>query len=81
MKANQIAAIKKLEAAFLSCKRAGLTMCGIDDSLFVTVDGDEFEDEVRAMSGPEAMLNRANSGHQDTNTIKTYGVYRDSGAT
>lgn len=81
MKTNQIAAFKKLEAAFLSCKRAGLVMCGIDDSIYVTVDDDDFDDQVRERSSPEAMLNRSNSGHEDTETIRTYGVYRDSGAT
>lgn len=79
MKANQFAAIKKLEAALLSCKRAGLTICGIDDNLFITVNDEAFANASLSQSGCEAMLQRANSGDTNTETVKHYGVYSDSG--
>jgi len=79
MKKNQLAAIKKLEAALLSCKRAGLVLCGIDSNLHVTVDDDALQDEIRSRSSCEAILERANTGHEDTDTVKSYGIYLDSG--
>lgn len=79
MKANQQAAIKKLEAALLSCKRAGLVLAGIDDNLFVTVDDAEFKASIKLSSACEVMLERHNTGHQKTESVKHYGCYRDSG--
>lgn len=79
MKKNQLEAIKQLEAAFLRIKRAGLVMVGIDDNLHVTVADDSLNDEMNARSGCEAILERANTGHKGTDTVKHYGVYLDSG--
>lgn len=79
MKKNQLAALKKLEAALLSCKRAGLVLVGIDSNLHVTVADDALQDEIRRRSSCEAILERANTGHEDTDTVKSYGIYLDSG--
>lgn len=79
MKKNQIDAIKQLEAAFLRIKRAGLVMVGIDDTLHVTVADDALQDELNARSGCEAILERSNTDHKNTDTVKHYGVYLDSG--
>lgn len=79
MKKNQMEAIKKLEAALLSIKRAGLVLVGIDSNLHVTVADDALQDEIRARSSCEAILERANTGHEDTDTVKSYGAYLDSG--
>lgn len=78
MKANQLAAIKKLQAALLSCKRANLAMCGVEDSLFIVALDDEFEEESRDRSACEVMLHRHNTGG-DVEAVKHYGVYLDSG--
>lgn len=79
MKKNQLEAIKQLEAALLRIKRAGLVLVGIDDNLFATVADDALQDEMRARSGCEAILERANTGHEGTDSVKTYGIYLDSG--
>lgn len=79
MKPNQLAAIKKLEAALLSIKRAGLSMVGIDDSLFASLNDDDLAAESRRWSACEAVLERANTGHKGTASVKHYGVYLDSG--
>lgn len=79
MKKNQMEAIKQLEAAFLRIKRAGLVMVGIDGNLHVTVADDALQDEMRARSGCEAILERNNTDHKGTDTVKHYGVYLDSG--
>jgi hypothetical protein len=79
MKQNQADAIKQLEAALLRIKRAGLVMVGIDDSLFVTVKDAALQDEMDARSGCEAILERNNTGHENTETVNHYGVYLDSG--
>lgn len=79
MKKNQMEAIKQLEAALLRIKRAGLVLVGIDSNLHVTVADEALQDEIRATSSCEAILARANGDHEDTDTVKTYGVYLDSG--
>jgi hypothetical protein len=79
MKKNQLEAIKQLEAALLRIKRAGLVMVGVDDTLFATVADDALQDEMRARSGVEAILARANANHEGTDAVKHYGVYLDSG--
>jgi hypothetical protein len=79
MKKNQIAAIKKLEAALLSIKRAGLVLVGIDDNVFASVDDEDLENEMRRSSSCEAILARSNSDHGGTTHVKHYGCYRDSG--
>lgn len=79
MKKNQLEAIKQLEAALLRIKRAGLVMVGIDDTLHVTVADDALQAEMNARSGCEAIFERSNTGHENTDTVKHYGVYLDSG--
>lgn len=79
MKPNQMAAIKKLESALLSCKRAGLVLVGIDDNLFATVKDHAFQEEMRNKSACEAALERNNAGHELTDTVEHYGAYLDSG--
>lgn len=80
-KPNQLAAIKKLEAALQSCKRAGLVLAGIDNTLHATVRDDDFADQARSQSSCEAMLERECEGHPLHCTVKDYGCYLDSGAT
>lgn len=79
MKKNQVEAIKQLEAALLRIKRAGLVLVGIDSNLHITVADDALQDEMRSTSSCEAILARANGDHEGTDTVKTYGVYLDSG--
>ncbi|WP_153785320.1 hypothetical protein [Pseudomonas sp. EMN2] len=80
LKQNQKDAIKKLEQALLSCKRAGMAIVGCDDSLLITVADDDLVESSARDSTVEAILRRAN--YEDTAwKVKSYGVYRDSGAT
>lgn len=79
MNTAQKAAIKALEAAFLLLARSNMVMVGVDDNLIVTVEDDELEREVRNSSSCEAVFARDNRNHPGTTTIKTRGVYRDSG--
>lgn len=79
MSPKQQEAIKQLEASLLRIKRAGLVMVGIDDSLFVTVKDEALQGEMDARSGCEAILERNNTGHENTETVNSYGVYLDSG--
>lgn len=79
LKPNQLAALKKLEAALLSCKRAGLVLAGIDDGLHATVEDAEFIEAAQRDSTCEAMLARNNAGHPLHHSVKHYGCYRDSG--
>lgn len=79
MKPNQLAALKKLEASLLAVKRAGLVLCGIDNSLHATVADGSFEETAASSSACEAMLARANDSHSLYREIKHYGSYRDSG--
>jgi hypothetical protein len=76
---KQLAAIRQLEASLLGIKRAGLAMVGIDDSLLITVKDSALQSEMDARSGCEAILERNNTGHEDTETVNHYGVYLDSG--
>ena len=75
---NQKAAIKKLEAAFLSCLRARLVFCGVDDNLLCTSDTVEFRDNAKASSACETILKLDNNGGE-VKFIKTYRAYLDSG--
>lgn len=79
LKPNQLAALKKLEAALLSCKRAGLVLAGIDDGLHATVNDGEFIEESRRYSSCEAMLHRNNLDHPLSYNVKHHGCYLDSG--
>ena len=79
MKPNQLAAIKKLEAALLSIKRAGLVLVGIDDNVYASVNDEALENEMRRSSSCEAILARSNSDHDGTTHVRHYGCYRDSG--
>lgn len=79
MKKNQIEAIKKLEAALLSIKRAGLVLVGIDGSLLASVNDEALKAERRSRSGVEAILDRINSDHPGTMAVSHHGSYMDSG--
>jgi len=79
MKPNQIAAIKKLEAALLSIKRSGLVLVGVDDNLFASLADQALAEESRNLSSVEAIVQRHNTGHTGTESVKHYGAYRDSG--
>ena len=76
---KQLAAIRQLEAALLGIKRAGLVMVGVDDNLFATVSDGALQDEIRERSSCEAILQRSNIGHANTESVKHYGIYLDSG--
>lgn len=79
MKPNQIAALKKLEAALLCVKRAGLVLVGIDDGLHAAVEDAEFIEAALRDSAVEAMLERNNESHALHHVVKHYGCFRDSG--
>lgn len=79
MNTAQKTAIKALEAAFLLLARSKLVMVGSDDTLIVTVEDDELEGEMRYSSTCEVLRARENRKHPGTTTIKTRGVYRESG--
>lgn len=81
LKPNQQAALKKLEAALLSVKRAGLVLVGCDDGLLATVNDEALADEMQQSSGVEAILARYNYQADAAWSVKHYGCYRDSGAT
>ena len=78
-KPNQVAAIKKLEAALLGVKRAGLAMVGVDDNLLITVADAELADVSLRTSSCEAVQARHNADRPGTTALKHYGCYRDSG--
>lgn len=73
MNAKQLAALQKLEAAFLECKKAGLVFAGIDQSLEATVRSPEFNRLRDASSSCEAVL------RSDCRRVETHGAYLDSG--
>lgn len=79
LKPNQLAALKKLEAALLSVNRAGLVLVGIDDGLHATVEDAEFVEAANRDSAVEAMIDRNNEGHPLHHNVKDYGCFRDSG--
>jgi len=79
MKKNQLEAIKQLEAALLRIKRAGLVLVGIDGNLHFTVVDASLKDEIRKSSACEAILERNNTDHEGTDSVKHYGAYLDSG--
>lgn len=79
LKPNQLTALKKLESALLSVKRAGLVLVGIDGSLMASVEDDELIEAVRRSATTEVILARHNSGHPLAYTVNSYGCYRDSG--
>lgn len=75
---EQMNAIRKLETALAACKRAGVTLCGMDDGLlaYPTDLMDEAHDAGAASAYDEQRycIDRGES-HQ----IKHHGAYRDSG--
>lgn len=73
MNAKQWAALKKLEDAFLECKKAGLAFAGVDSDLLATVKSQEFEKLRKSTSAVEAMLDSEN------HAVPTHGTYMDSG--
>lgn len=79
MKKNQLAALKKLEAALLSCKRASLVLAGVDNNLHATVNDEAFRIASVTRSRCEAILERGNSGSELHHYVKHYGCYSDSG--
>lgn len=79
LKLNQQAAIKDLEAALPSMKRAGLVMVGIDGALLASVGNEALERDMLATSACVAILERHNNDCPLTHDINRYGIYRDSG--
>lgn len=73
MNSKQVAALKKLEDAFLECKKAGLVFAGVDSDLLMTVKSQEFERMRKSTSTVEAMLDSEN------HAVTTHGTYMDSG--
>ena len=74
MNPKQKAALKKLEAAFLECKKAGLVFVGIDQAIEATVRSPEFNHLRESSSSCEAVL------RSDYRRVETHGAYLDSGA-
>lgn len=79
MKKNQLEAIKKLEAALLSVKRAGLVLVGIDGGLIASVNDEALKAERRARSAVEAILDRINDRQPSAAAVDSHGAYLDSG--
>lgn len=79
LKKNQQEALKKLEEAFLSCKRAGLAIVGIDDNVIATVADAELIQESRSTSMCQAIHERHNTDHPLTHNVEHHGCYKDSG--
>jgi hypothetical protein len=77
LKPNQERAIKKLQAAFLSCARAGVaTGCEVDNFLAAPYD-----DEFRALAGkPDGDSIHALMDHSDSVNVRTYGNFFGGGA-
>lgn len=73
MNSKQGAALKKLEAAFLECKKAGLVFAGIDQALEAAVKSPEFNRLRDSSSSCEAVL------RSDHRRVETHGAYLDSG--
>lgn len=80
LKLNQQDALKDLEAALRSMKRAGLVMVGIDGTLLASVCSEDLEQDMLSTSACEAILERRNNDCPITRDINHYGCYRDSGA-
>jgi hypothetical protein len=79
LKLNQQAAIKDLEAALRSMKRAGLVMVSIDGALLASVRNEALELDMAARSSCEAILERHSNDCPLTHDINHYGCYHDSG--
>lgn len=79
MKRNQLDAIRMLEAALASVKRAGLVLVGVDGSMLYTTDDEDLVAEARARSAVEAILSRDCVDHPGTGAVNHHGAYRDSG--
>lgn len=80
LKLNQQAAVKDLEAALRSMKRAGMIVVGIDSAMLASVCYEALEQDMLSTSACEAILERRNDGCPLTRDINHYGCYRDSGA-
>jgi hypothetical protein len=78
LKLNQQAAIKDLEAALRSMKRAGLVMVGIDGMLLASVRNEALERDMLATSARVAILERHNNVCPLTYGINHYGSYHDN---
>ncbi len=75
MKRNQEEALKKLEAAFLACKRAGVALVGNEDGIAAAPLSSELNAARDASDAVRAVVN-----DPDTRDVKTYGCYWDSGS-
>lgn len=79
LKLDQHSAVKDLEAALRSVKRAGLVVVGVDGALLAAVRNDDLEQDMLSRSACEAILERHNNDCPLTHAINHYGCYRDSG--
>ena len=79
LKLDQHSAVKDLEAALRSVKRAGLVVVGVDGALLAAVRNDDLEQDMRSRSACEAILERHNNDCPLTHAINHYGCYRESG--
>lgn len=79
LKLDQHTAVKDLEAALRSVKRAGLVVVGVDGALLAAVRNDDLEQDLRSRSACEVILERHNNDCPLTHSINHYGCYRDSG--
>lgn len=79
MNKSQEEAIRQLEKALLRMKRNGLAMVGSDDCLIVVVEDEEFQQAAMEDSSCEAARSMRRDCHPNSASVKTYGVYLDSG--
>lgn len=75
MNPNQKLALKKLEAAFLSCKRAGIVFVGCENGIIAAPLSDELKAARDAFDSIHAILDDASCY-----SVKTYDCYWDSGS-
>lgn len=75
LKPNQEKAIKKLEAAFLACKRAGLVTGCEEDHLMAAPYDSALVQYASAHDMIHALLH-----HPDEIQVKTYGMFFGGGA-
>jgi hypothetical protein len=71
---KQEAALKKLENAFLECKKAGLVFAGIEGGILAVAKSPEFLRLRESTSSCEAVI------RSDAYSVRTHDTYLDSGA-
>lgn len=78
--AAQLRALKQLERAFATAKRAGIAICGMDDSL-LAYRARELDREYRSngMNLYEAQNELCNHRDGEVHSLDDHGIYRDSG--